>query len=95
MNIDLPRNRAVVQVITTNHRGFTPEEVASRAADRIVAVSEKASPEIAAQAQAFRDEIEAVLVKYMYEVIASNKTTVYNAIVNAGQPELAKLIWSL
>ena len=33
-----------VQVLTTKDRGFTPEEIAERAADKIVSVSDNATP---------------------------------------------------
>ena len=33
-----------VMVHTTNNRGFTPEEVASRCVDRIISISDQANP---------------------------------------------------
>ena len=46
-----------VQVLTTKDRGFTPEEIAERAADKIVSVSDNATPEVRAQAEAFKQKI--------------------------------------
>lgn len=81
-----------VFVQTTSNRGFTPEEVAERCLDRIVSVAEDATPEVRAQAQAFKDNIRKLLVYYMKEAIKSDRTTVYNALRDAGQKDLAELI---
>ena len=82
----------VVDVMTTDHRGFTPEEVAERCLDKIVSVSDSAAPEIREQARAFKDGLRAVLVYYMREAIRSDRTSVYNALVDAGQKDLAEMI---
>jgi hypothetical protein len=81
-----------VFVQTTSNRGFTPEEVAERCLDRIVSVAEDATPEVRAQAQAFKENIRKLLVYYMKEAIKSDRTTVYNALCDAGQKDLAELI---
>lgn len=90
--LELPRNTPVVQVHTTSGRGFTPEEVAARCADRLVAVSDTAPPVIRDQARAFKVQVEKTVAHYMREAIASDRTTVYNALKDAGHPELAELI---
>ena len=81
-----------VFVQTTSNRGFAPEEVAERCLDRIVSVAEDATPEVRAQAQAFKENIRKLLVYYMKEAIKSDRTTVYNALCDAGQKDLAELI---
>jgi hypothetical protein len=81
-----------VDVQTTIKRGFTPEEVAERCANKIISVSEDANPVIRDQAKAFRGHIAKILEFYMREAIKSDRTTVYNAIKDAGHPDLAELI---
>jgi hypothetical protein len=81
-----------VLVETTEGRGFTPEEIAERCLNRVVSVADTAMPEVQAQAQAFKDQIRAVLVFYMKEAAKSDRTTVYNALLDAGQKDLAELI---
>lgn len=81
-----------VGVQTTSNRGFTPEEIAERCLDKIIHVSEDAMPAVKDQANAFRNNIRAVLVFYMKEAIRSDRTTVYNALCDAGQKELAEMI---
>jgi hypothetical protein len=81
-----------VFVQTTSGRGFTPEEVAERCLNKIIAVSEDANPVIRKQADAFKNHIRAVLVFYMKQAISSDRTTVYNALLDAGQKDLAETI---
>ena len=95
MKLELPRDTPVVAVHTTNGRGFTPEELAARAADRIVSVSESAHPAIREQAVAFKGVVEKLIAEYLKQAVLSDRTTVYNALHDAGHAELAKLIRSL
>lgn len=91
MNFDLP-DTPVINVKTTEHRGFTPEEVASRCAEKIISVSDTAHPGIRDQANAFKGNIERTIAFYMREAIRSDRTTIYNALADAGHPELAEAI---
>ena len=82
---------ALVQ--TTVNRGFTPEEIAERALDKIIHVGENAPPAIKDQALAYRDQLRGVLVYYMNEAVRSNHTTLANKFTQAGHPELVKLLF--
>jgi hypothetical protein len=77
-----------VMVHTTSGRGFTPEEIAERALAKILYIGQNAHPAIAAQAEAFRDDIRHVLVHYLREAARSHGTTIANRLVDAGHPEL-------
>jgi hypothetical protein len=92
LGMTLPKDTPVVGVHTTNGRGFTPEETASRCADKLIFVSDSAPQEIRDQARAYKAHIEKVVAHYMRQAIASDRTTVYNAIKDAGHPDLAELI---
>jgi len=81
-----------VMVRTTSNRGFTPEEIAERALDKIVYVGSQSHPAIRDQAEAFKDSIRKVLVFYMREVVRSHNTTIANKLNNAGHPELALIL---
>jgi hypothetical protein len=81
-----------VQVFATSGRGFTPEEVAERALNKIIYVGDQAHPLIRDQAQAFKEHIRQVLVHYMKEAIRSDRTTLANTLTEAGHPELVKLL---
>jgi len=81
-----------VMVMSTQGRGFTPEEIAERALDKIIAVSGNAPPVIAEQAHAFRENIRRVLVHYLQEAVRSHNTTIINKLTNAGYPELTAIL---
>jgi len=81
-----------VVVMTTNNRGFTPEEVAERALDKIIYVGGNCHPAIRDQAEAFRENIRQILVFYMNEAIKSDRTTIAARLREAGHPELIKLL---
>jgi hypothetical protein len=81
-----------VDVHTTSGRGFSPEELAERCADKIIHVSDAADPAIQQQARAFRKQLVAVVHQHLKDAVQSDRTTVYNALVDAGQPQLAELI---
>ena len=82
----------IVAVHTTENRGFTPEEVAARCVDKLMSVSDTAHPLIKDQARAFKKDMEMVVAHYMREAIASDRTTIYNALIEAGHPSLAGAI---
>ena len=84
-----------VDVVTTQNRGQTPEEVAERCINKIVGISATADPVIRQQAQAYKTQIEQVIIHYMKQAIQSDRTTVYNALLDAGEPKLADLIRTL
>lgn len=90
--MDLPRDVPLVGVHTTQGRGFTPEELAERCADKLVSISDTAHPAIRDQARAFKAQVKAVVQGYIEQAIRSDRTTVYNALNDAGQPGLAELI---
>lgn len=85
----------VVSVSTTDHRGFTPEELAERCAEKLISVSADAHPAIRDQAMAYRKAIVHVVAHYMKEAVTNDRVTVYNALVQAGHPQLADAIRKL
>lgn len=94
VSMSLPKG-PVVSVATTNGRGFTPEELAERCADKLISVSADAHPAIKEQALAFRNAIVHVVTRYMKEAVINDRATVYNALVEAGHPQLADAIREL
>ena len=90
-SLGMPDNFSV-KVETTNNRGFTPEETAKRCVDKIIGISNNAHPAIRDQAHAYRKEMETIIALYMKQAIKSDRTTVYNAIKDSGNPKLAEYI---
>ena len=91
MDFQVP-DTPIVTVETTEGRGFTPDEVAERCVKKLISVSDEAHPAIRDQARAFQKHMEMVVAFYMREAIKSDRTTVYNALNDAGHPELADAI---
>jgi hypothetical protein len=84
-----------VEVQTTNNRGWTPEELADRALDKLLHVSKDADEQVRAQALVFKEQIRQVLVFYMKEAIRSDRTTICAELEKQGQNELANIIRKL
>lgn len=91
-SMSIPREGMLVDINTTENRGFTPEELAAQCTKKIISVSDRALPGLRDQAHAFSSHIEKVIAEYMKQSIRSDRTTVYNALKDAGHPELAELI---
>jgi len=94
LNFEVPET-PIVTVHTTDKRGFTPEEIAERCADKLISISDTADPVLQQQARAFRTAMVKVIAFYMQEAIQSDRTTIYNSLIDAGQPQLANAIRSL
>ena len=59
---------------------------------KIISISDNTDPNIRDQARAFSNNIEKIVTFYIKQAINSDRTTVYNAIKDAGHPKLAELI---
>jgi len=92
VEVSVPKDTPIVGVRTTENRGFSPEELAEQCVEKVLSVSEDTHPAIKDQARAFSKHIEKLVAYYMRQAIRSDRTTVYNAIKDAGHPELAELI---
>lgn len=94
IKLSLPET-PVVSVMTTSNRGHTPEELAELCANKLISVSEDAHPALREQAKAYRAAIVHVVTRYMKDAVTNDRVTVYNALVNAGHPQLADAIRKL
>ena len=92
LNVNTPQNEQVVLVNTTKARGFTPEELSEQCVQKLISVSDTAPPAIRDQARAYQKHVETLVAFYMRQAIRSDRTTVYNALNDAGHPDLADLI---
>lgn len=90
--MDLPRDKLLVDINTTNNRGFTPEELAEQCVKKIISISDNTHPGVRDQARAFSKDIEKLIAHYMQQAVQSDRTSVYNALMDAGHPQLAEHI---
>lgn len=92
LDVNVPQNASLVDIKTSDNRGFTPEELAEQCVQKLISVSDSAHPGIRDQARAYSKHIETLVAYYMRQAIRSDRTTVYNALNDSGHPELANLI---
>lgn len=84
-----------VGVNTTSGRGLTPEELAAQCADKVVSIADTAPEPIRAQARVFKAQVQQLVELYLKQAVQSDRTTVYNALRDAGHPELASALKGL
>lgn len=84
-----------VTVSVTDGRGQTPEELSEMAINRIIHIGRNAHPVLRQQAETYRGQVQAVITQYMKQAVKSDRTTIYNALTEAGHPDLAKMIMRL
>jgi hypothetical protein len=92
LDLSVDADRPIVGVRTTENRGFTPEELAAQCMEKVISVADTAPLGLREQARAFSKDIEKLVAYYMRQAIRSDRTTVYNALMDAGHPQLADLI---
>jgi hypothetical protein len=81
-----------IQVFTKDNGGFTPEELAERALDKIIQVGDQSHPLVREQANAFRNHIRGVLVFYMNEAVKFDRVTLAHKLRESGHSELIHLL---
>ena len=81
-----------INVQTTSERGHTSEELAANAVAKIINIADSADPVLRQQAEMFRERMFHVIVHALNQGIKSDRTTVYNAIKDSGNPKLAEYI---
>lgn len=81
-----------VDVSTTSNGGHPPEFWAKRCTERLICVADSAPAALREQAQAFKDQMEQVVLFHMKRAIQSDRSTVGHVLTEAGQPQLAELV---
>ena len=71
-----------VFVQTTDHRGFTPEEIAERAINRVRSVETE-------------DRLKQVLIEYLREAQESERKTIRERLSQLGHSDIANLLGDL
>ena len=84
-----------IEVLTTDNRGHSIEEVAQMAADRILYVADEAPPPIRDQAMAFKDTLKQTLIYYMLQAVEQDRATICAKLRQNGYSDLADNLRSL
>jgi hypothetical protein len=83
------------EVLTTENRGFTAEEIADGAVKKIISISKNADPALKIQAEAFRERMYWVIVSACDQAIKSDRTTLYNLFKSNGHEDMAEILRTL
>jgi hypothetical protein len=68
------------------------EELAQRAADKIIYVGDQSHPAMQAQARAFKESVKHVVAFYLKKPSSRTGLTIANRLREAGHPELVHLL---
>ena len=91
-SVDVSPTVGNVKVETTNNKGLSPEYWTQRIVEKLVSISDGADPMIKAQAEAFKENIEQVILLYMKQAIASDRATVAGLLEKQGHKDTANII---
>jgi hypothetical protein len=91
-SVDTETTMGQVTVQTTNNKGLSPEYWTERIMERLIAVSDNANPMVKAQADAFKQNIQAVVLLYMKQAISSDRATVAGLLEKQGHKDMAEII---
>tara|TARA_Y100001951_G_scaffold82530_1_gene71025 strand:+ start:61 stop:351 length:291 start_codon:yes stop_codon:yes gene_type:complete len=84
-----------IDVLTTDNKGHSVEEVAQMAANRILYIADEAPAPIRDQAQAFKDTLKQTLVYYMRQAVEQDRATICAKLRQNGYSDLADNLRSL
>tara|TARA_R100000935_G_scaffold13410_2_gene26913 strand:+ start:1676 stop:1963 length:288 start_codon:yes stop_codon:yes gene_type:complete len=82
----------VVTVVTSENKGLDVSHWAERATSRIVFVGGSCHPAIADQAEAFKDQVNKVVMFYMEQAIKSDRTTLIALLEQNQHSDTAEII---
>ena len=81
-----------VTVKTTENTGLSPEYWTERIVNKIVSISDNADPVVQAQAKAFKEAIQTVVLLYVKQAIASDRATVAGLLEKQGHKDMADIV---
>lgn len=79
-------------IVATSNRGLNPDELAGLAVEKIMRISSDADPVIRMQAEAFKEKLRTLLVRYFEQAQKSERTTLYNLFKSQGHEDMAQII---
>jgi hypothetical protein len=84
-----------IDVLTSDNKGHSIEEVAEMAANRILYIADEAPPPIRDQAMAFKDTLKQTLIYYMMQAVEQDRATICAKLRGNGYSDLADNLRSL
>ena len=90
--VDIETTTGTVGVQTTENKGLSPEYWTDRIVERLVSISDTADPRVKAQAEAFKDSIQQLILHYLKQAVASDRSTVAGLLEKQGHKDMAEII---
>lgn len=84
-----------IAVSVTQGRGLNADELTQMALTKILFVGPDVPPAIRDQAEAYKARLEQVLRHYIGQAQKSQNTSIYNVLMQAGQPDAAEIVRKL
>ena len=91
-SVDVKPTLGTVNVQTTDNKGLSPEYWTERLVEKLIGISDNADPMVKAQAEAFKDTIQQVILLYIKRAISSDRATVAGLLQKQGHKEMADII---
>jgi len=91
-SVDIESTIGQVSVQTTQNKGLSPEYWTERLVEKLIGISDNADPMVKAQAEAFKDTIQQVILLYIKQAISSDRATVAGLLQKQGHKEMADII---
>ena len=91
-SVDIESTIGQVAVQTTQNKGLSPEYWTERLVEKLIGISDNADPMVKAQAEAFKDTIQQVILLYIKQAISSDRATVAGLLQKQGHKEMADII---
>jgi len=91
-NVDVKSSIGDITVSTTQNKGHSPEYWTERIVERLISISDNANPMVKAQADAFKNSIEKLILFYIRQAIASDRSTVAGLLEKQGHKDMADII---
>ena len=92
ISVDSKPELGSVNVVATENKGLSPEYWTERILERLISISDNADPVVQAQAKAFKEAIQTVVLLYMKQAIASDRATVAGLLEKQGHKDMADII---
>ena len=91
-NITTSMGAGEVSVVTSDNGGLETDQIVELAMDKLLKVSETAPPAIRDQAEAFREQLRALLTYYINIARREERATICHILSREGQDVLADAI---
>lgn len=91
-NITTSASQGEVEVISTSGRGLNPDELTRMVLPKILYIGPDVPADVRAAGEAQMARLEVLMKHYFAQAQRSERTSIFNVLMNAGHPEAAQLV---